>query len=84
VAVREQMRGREGKWQAEENNVMITGVGGIRGNIEGEEYLEREIRVKVNVKEAFKIYKDKIMLAEIESWEQKFDKRKKENTKEIK
>jgi hypothetical protein len=37
VAVREQMRGREGKWQAEENNVMITGVEGIRGNIEGEE-----------------------------------------------
>jgi hypothetical protein len=27
--------------------------------------------VKVNVKEAFKIYKDKMMLAKIESWEQK-------------
>jgi hypothetical protein len=59
VAVREQMRGREGKWQAEEadwmkrmkmmeekmeqrekkekkNNVMITGEGGIRENIERE------------------------------------------------
>jgi hypothetical protein len=59
VAVRGQMRGREGKWQAEKadwmkrmkmmeekmeqrekkekrNNVMITGEGGIRENIERE------------------------------------------------
>jgi PIN domain nuclease of toxin-antitoxin system len=36
-----------------------------------EEWLEREIGVKVNVKEAFKINKDKMMLAKIESWEQK-------------
>jgi hypothetical protein len=43
------------------------------GNIERgvEEWLEREIGVKVNVKEAFKINKDKMMLAKIESWEQK-------------
>jgi hypothetical protein len=34
-----------------------------------EEWLEREIGVKVNVKEAFKINKDKMMLAKIESWE---------------
>jgi hypothetical protein len=36
-----------------------------------EEWLEREIGVNVNVKEAFKINKDKMMLAKIESWEQK-------------
>jgi hypothetical protein len=36
-----------------------------------EEWLEREIGLKVNVKKAFKIKKDKIMLAKIESWEQK-------------
>jgi hypothetical protein len=36
-----------------------------------EEWLEREIGVKVNVKEAFKINKDKMILAKIESWEQK-------------
>jgi PIN domain nuclease of toxin-antitoxin system len=36
-----------------------------------EEWLEREIGVKVNVKKAFKINKDKMMLAKIESWEQK-------------
>jgi hypothetical protein len=43
------------------NDVIITGIGGIRGNIERrvEESLEREIGVKVNVKEAFKINKDK-------------------------
>jgi hypothetical protein len=35
------------------------------------EWLERETGVKVNVKEAFKINKDKRMLAKIESWEQK-------------
>jgi hypothetical protein len=36
-----------------------------------EKWLEREIGVKVNVKEAFKINKDKRMLAKIVSWEQK-------------
>jgi hypothetical protein len=36
-----------------------------------EECLEREIGVKVNVMEAYKINKDKMMLAKIESWEQK-------------
>jgi hypothetical protein len=51
------------------NNVIITGIGGIRGNIERgvEEWFEKEIEVKVNVKEAFKINKDKMMLAKIES-----------------
>jgi hypothetical protein len=55
------------------NNVIITGIGAKSGNIERgmEEWLEREIGVKVNVKEAFKINKDKMMLAKIESWEQK-------------
>jgi hypothetical protein len=33
----------------------------------------REIEVKVNVKEAFKINKDKMMLTKIESREQKND-----------
>jgi hypothetical protein len=37
------------------NNVGITGIGRISGNIESGELLEREIGVKVNVKEAFKI-----------------------------
>jgi hypothetical protein len=36
-----------------------------------EEWLEREVGVKANVKEAFKIHKDKMMLAKIESWKQK-------------
>jgi hypothetical protein len=36
-----------------------------------EEWLEREIGVKVNVKEAFKINKDKMLLAKIEIWEEK-------------
>jgi hypothetical protein len=36
-----------------------------------EEWLEKEIGVKVNVKEAFKINKDKMMLAEVQSWKQK-------------
>jgi hypothetical protein len=36
-----------------------------------EEWLKRERVVKVNVKEAFRINKDKKMLAKIESWEQK-------------
>jgi hypothetical protein len=42
------------------NNVLIPGIGGLSGNIERgvEEWLEREIGVKVNVKEAFKINKD--------------------------
>jgi hypothetical protein len=96
AAVREEMRGREEKWQAEEanwmkrmrmieekmeqrekeerkNNVIITGIEETRGNIEKgvEEWLEREIGVKVNVKEAFKVNKNKMMLAKIESWEQK-------------
>jgi hypothetical protein len=62
-----------------------------------EEWLEREIGVKVNVKEAFKINKDKMMLAKIENWEQKKNimlsksklkekkgERRKGNTKEVK
>jgi hypothetical protein len=36
-----------------------------------EEWLERVIGVKVNLKEAFKINKDKMMLAKIESWKHK-------------
>jgi hypothetical protein len=41
--------------------------------------------VKVNVKEAFKINKDKMMLAKIESWEQKKNiMRNKSRLKEIK
>jgi hypothetical protein len=36
-----------------------------------EEWLEREIGVKVNAQEAFKINEDKMMLAKVESWEQK-------------
>jgi hypothetical protein len=36
-----------------------------------EKWLEIEIGVKGNIKEAFKINKDKMMLAKIESWEQK-------------
>jgi hypothetical protein len=36
-----------------------------------EEWLEREMGVKVNVKETFKIDKYKMVLAKIESWEQK-------------
>jgi hypothetical protein len=40
-------------------------------NREGvEEWLDREIEVKVNVQEAFKINKDKMMLPTIQSWEQ--------------
>jgi hypothetical protein len=55
------------------NNVTITGIGRTRGNIESgvEEWLERKGGVKVNVKEAFKVNKDKMKLAKIESWEQK-------------
>jgi hypothetical protein len=33
--------------------------------------LERELGVKVSVREPFKINKDKMMLAKIESWGQK-------------
>jgi hypothetical protein len=49
------------KNEGEENNIIITGIGGIRGNIERgvKEWLERGIKVKVNVKEACKINKDK-------------------------
>jgi hypothetical protein len=36
-----------------------------------EKWLERKIGVKVNVKKAFKMIKDKVMLAKMESWEQK-------------
>jgi hypothetical protein len=69
--IKEKIEQREKKGR--KNNVIITGIGGIRGNIERrvEEWLEREIGVKVNVKEAFKINKEKMMLAKIESWEQK-------------
>jgi hypothetical protein len=68
--IEEKMEQREKK---ERKNNVITGIGAICGNIEWgvEEWLEREIGVKVNVKEAFKINKDKLMLAKIESWEQK-------------
>jgi hypothetical protein len=64
----EQREKREGK-----NNVIITGIGGIKGNIERrvEEWLEREIRVKVNVRVAHKMNKNKMILVQIESWEQK-------------
>jgi hypothetical protein len=68
----------EGKMEQREkkerkNNVIITGIGAISGNVERgvEEWLEREIGVKVNVKEAFKINEDRMMLAKIENWEQK-------------
>jgi hypothetical protein len=55
------------------NNVIITGIGGIRGSIERrvEESLERETGVKGNITEAVKINKNTMMLAKIESWEQK-------------
>jgi hypothetical protein len=64
----EQREKREGK-----NNVIITGIRRIRGNIERrvEEWLEREIRVKVNLGVAFKMNKNKMILLQIESWEQK-------------
>jgi hypothetical protein len=69
--VEEKIEQREKKDR--KNNDIITGIGRIRRNIERvvEEWLEREIGVKVNVKQAFKINKDKMMLAKIESWEQK-------------
>jgi hypothetical protein len=69
--IEEKMEQREKKER--KNNVIITGIGAISGNVERgvEEWLEREIGVKVNVKEAFKINKDRMMLAKIENWEQK-------------
>jgi hypothetical protein len=69
--IEEKMEQREKKER--KNNVIITGVKGITGNIERgvEEWLEREIGVKVDVKKAFKINKDKMMLAKIENWERK-------------
>jgi hypothetical protein len=56
--IEEKMEQKEKKGR--KNNVIITGIGGIRGNIERriEEWLEREIGVKVYVKEAFRINKD--------------------------
>jgi hypothetical protein len=67
--IEEKMEQREKKER--KNNVIITGIGAISGNIERgvEEWLEREIGVEVNVKEAFIINKDKMMLAKIESRE---------------
>jgi hypothetical protein len=52
--IEESMEQREKKKR--NNNVIITGIGEIRGNIERrvEEWLEREIEVNVNVKRAFK------------------------------
>jgi hypothetical protein len=68
--IEEKMEQREKKDR--KNNVIITGIGGIRGNIGGGgRMVRREIGVKVNVKEIIKINKDKMMLAKIESWEQK-------------
>ncbi|KAH0820866.1 hypothetical protein GEV33_001925 [Tenebrio molitor] len=69
--IEEKMEQREKKER--KNNVIITGIGAISGNVERgvEEWLEKEIGVKVNVKEAFKINKNKMMLAKIENWEQK-------------
>jgi hypothetical protein len=68
--IEEKMQQRKKKER--KNNVMNYKITGTRGNIEGvEEWLEREIGLKVNVKKAFKIKKDKIMLAKIEIWEQK-------------
>jgi hypothetical protein len=51
--VEEKMEQREK--MERKNNVIITGIRGMRGNIERrvEEWLEGEIRVKVNVKEVF-------------------------------
>jgi benzoyl-CoA reductase/2-hydroxyglutaryl-CoA dehydratase subunit BcrC/BadD/HgdB len=55
--IEEKMEQRDKKER--KNNVVITGIGIITGNIERgvEEWLEREIGVKVNVKEAFRIIK---------------------------
>jgi hypothetical protein len=53
----------QGEKKERKNNVIITRIGAISGNIERgvEEWLKRKIGVKVNVKEAFKINKDKMM-----------------------
>jgi hypothetical protein len=65
------------RWNKEKrrrkNIVIVTGTGGIIGNIERRNgrMVRGEIGVKVNVKKAFKINKDKMMLTKIESWEQK-------------
>jgi hypothetical protein len=63
----------EQREKKDRNVIIIIGIEGTRGNIERrvEEWLEREIGVKVNVKEAFKTNKEKMMLAKIESWDQK-------------
>jgi hypothetical protein len=64
---------REREAKERKNNVIITVIRAISGSIERgvEEWLERKIGVKVNVKEAFDINKDNMLLAKIESWEQK-------------
>jgi hypothetical protein len=63
----------QGEKKERKNNVIITGIEGIRGNKEREveEWLEKEIGAKLNVMETFRINKDKMMLTKIESWEQK-------------
>jgi hypothetical protein len=69
--IEEKMEQREK--EERKNHVIITGIGRIRGNIERgvEKWLQRDIGVKVKVKEALKISKDNMMLAKIESREQK-------------
>jgi hypothetical protein len=64
---------REREAKERKNNVIITVIRAISGSTERgvEEWLERKIGVKVNVKEAFDINKDNMLLAKIESWEQK-------------
>jgi hypothetical protein len=71
--IEKKMEQREKKER--KNNVIITGIGGISGNMERgvEEWLEKEIEVKMNEKEAFRINKNKMILAKIETWEQKKD-----------
>jgi hypothetical protein len=62
-------RGKDGT-KRKAGDIIITGIGAISGNIERgmEGWLEREIGMTVNVKEAFKM-----MLVKIQSWEQKKD-----------
>jgi hypothetical protein len=69
--IEEKMEQREKKER--KNKIIIIVIGELSGNIEreAEEWLEREIGVKVKIKEALKINKDKMMLAKIENWEQK-------------
>jgi hypothetical protein len=52
--IEKKMEQREKKER--KNNVIITGIGGISGNMERgvEEWLEREIEVKMNEKETFR------------------------------